>query len=91
MPAKTALILPNRFVSIAGWASEQRADDKTPYWRTLKANGVLNEKYPAGVEAQKAKLEQVGHTILQKGRTNIRYVVKDYEQFLFDLEAEECE
>jgi len=79
------------FISIAAWASEQRADDKTPYWRTLKANGVLNEKYPGGVEAQKTKLEQEGHTILQKGRTNIRYVVKDYEQFLYNLEAEECE
>jgi len=24
------------FVSIAAWASYQRADDKTPFWRTLK-------------------------------------------------------
>jgi hypothetical protein len=37
------------FVSIAAWASEQRTEDKTPYWRTLKANGELNEKYPGGV------------------------------------------
>lgn len=29
------------FVSIAAWASEQRDDDKIPYWRTLKANGEL--------------------------------------------------
>ena len=27
------------FVSIAAWASYQRTDDETPYWRTLKANG----------------------------------------------------
>ncbi len=26
------------FVSIAAWASHQRPDDKTPYWRTLKAD-----------------------------------------------------
>ena len=84
----TEPITAGLFVSIAAWASEQRADDKTPYWRTLKANGALNEKYPGGVQVQKARLEQEGHTILQKGRTNIRYVVKDYEQVLYDLEAE---
>ena len=32
------------FVSIVAWASFQRASDKTPYWRTLKANGELNPK-----------------------------------------------
>lgn len=74
------------FVSIAAWASEQRTADKTPYWRTLKANGELNEKYPGGIEAQKEKLEAEGHTIIQKGRKNIRYYVKDYEQFLFDFD-----
>ena len=73
------------FVSIVAWASHQRREDKTPYWRTLKANGELNAKYPGGIEAQKAKLEAEGHVILQKGRKNIRYVVKDYESALFDL------
>lgn len=73
------------FVSIAAWASYQRASDETPYWRTLKAKGELNAKYPGGVEAQKEKLEAEGHVIIQKGRKNIRYYVKDYEKFLFDL------
>ena len=79
------------FVSIAAWASYQRSKDKTPYWRTLKANGDLNAKYPGGIEAQKKKLEQKekleaeGHTIIQKGRTNIKYFVNDYEKTLFEL------
>lgn len=73
------------FVSIAAWASYQRSGDETPYWRTLKANGELNAKYPGGVEAQKERLEKEGHTILQRGRTNIRYYVKDYEKALFSL------
>ena len=29
-----------------------------PYWRTLKADGSLNEKYPGGAEAQKNLLEK---------------------------------
>ena len=73
------------FVSIVAWASEQRTEDKTPYWRTLKAKGELNAKYPGGIEAQKEKLEAEGHTIIQKGRKNIRYYVEDYEKALFDL------
>lgn len=74
------------FISIAAWASYQRTQDKTPCWRTLKANGELNAKYPGGVEAQRALLEAEGHTVIQKGRTNIRYFVKDYEKALFVLE-----
>lgn len=73
------------FVSIAAWASFQRSQNETPYWRTLKANGELNEKYPGGVQAQKEKLEAEGLTVIQKGRINIRYYVKDFEKYLFDL------
>ncbi len=86
------------FVSIAAWASEQRKaasvearqngaldDAETPYWRTLKANGELNPKYPGGVEAQRQRLEAEGHCVLQRGRTHVRYYVKDYEKALFEL------
>lgn len=76
------------FVSIAAWASEQRQADPTPWWRTLKANGELNPKYPGGIEAQRARLEAEGHTVLQKGRKNIRYYVKDHEAFLFEPDPE---
>lgn len=74
------------FVSIAAWASYQRLDDETPYWRTLKANGELNAKYPGGVESQREKLESEGHVIIQKGRKNLKYYVKDYEKVLFSLD-----
>ena len=71
------------FVSIAAWASFQRQADETPYWRTLKANGELNPKYPGGVQAQRQKLEAEGHTIVARGRTNIRYFVQGYENKLW--------
>lgn len=74
------------FVSIAAWASEQREEGKTPWWRTLKAGGELNPKYPGGIEAQKEKLEAEGHTIVRRGRTNFRYFVEGYEQALFAIE-----
>ena len=73
------------FVSIAAWASFQRDTDKTPYWRTLRAGGELNPKYPGGIEEQKKLLEAEGHTVIARGRKNIRYYVQDYEDKLFDL------
>lgn len=79
------------FVTIAAWASEQRCENQTPYWRTLKAGGELNVKYPGGVEAQKEKLESEGHIIVTKGRKNLRYFVKDYEQSCFRLLQEQAE
>ena len=73
------------FVSIAAWASHQRSEDKIPYWRTLKAGGELNPKYPGGVESQRARLEAEGHTVVQRGRKNLRYYVQDYEKALAEL------
>ena len=35
------------------------------------------------------KLEAEGHTIVERGRKNLRYYVQDYEQALFDLEGDE--
>jgi hypothetical protein len=71
------------FVNIAALASEERGGkDPTPYHRTLKKDGELNEKYPDGFDGHKALLEMEGHTVIQKGK---RYFVKDYEQKLFVL------
>ena len=51
----------------------------TPYWRTLKSGGVINEKYPGGIDKQKILLELEGHTVVQKGK---KFVVKDFEKSL---------
>lgn len=73
------------FISIVAWASLQRTENKTPYWRTLKSNGELNSKYPGGIEAQKEKLEAEGHTVICRGQKTKHYFVKDYESSLFEL------
>ena len=74
------------FVNIVAWASYQRDEDITPYWRTLKSDGELNVKYPEGKELQKRLLEEEGHTIISKGTKNIKYYVKDFENSLIELE-----
>ena len=73
------------FVSIAAWASWQRSGDETPWWRTLKANGELNPKYPGGTALQRQKLEAEGHVIVERGRTNRRLYVQDHGQALWPL------
>ncbi|MDH5461627.1 MAG: MGMT family protein [Candidatus Bathyarchaeota archaeon] len=69
----------------ANAAEEQRQKgekDITPYWRTLKTGGVINPKYPGGVEAQKNLLEKEGHEVVQIGK---KYVVVDFEKSLAKL------
>ena len=71
------------FAWIAANAAEEQREtgekDITPYWRVLKTGGVINEKYPCGVDAQKKLLEKEGHRVVQKGK---KYVVADYEKSL---------
>ena len=73
------------FVNICAWASYQRNEDITPYWRTLKSDGELNVKYPESIELQKRLLEEEGHVIISKGTKNIKYYVKDFENSLMEL------
>jgi len=70
------------FARIAAGAAEEQKNkrkDITPYWRTLKAEGEINEKYPGGVEGQRRLLEKEGHTVLRKGK---KYVVTNYQKAL---------
>ena len=73
------------FAWIAAHAAEEDAqsgaESITPYWRTLKTGGVLNEKYPGGAEKQKERLEAEGHTVVKKGK---RYVVRNFESSLVE-------
>jgi len=66
----------------AGAAAEDEADGRkriTPYWRTLKAGGELNPKYPGGIEGQRTRLEAEGHTIVARGK---RFFVAEHERSL---------
>jgi len=60
------------FAWIAAHAAEEEKaagkKDITPWWRTLKGDSELNEKYPGGIENQKKLLEKEGHKIIQKGK-----------------------
>ena len=58
--------------------------DITSYWRVIRDDGGLNEKFPGGVAAQAAHLTEEGHTIEPaKGKKPPR--VKDFEKSLVEL------
>ena len=73
------------FAWVAAHAAEESAAEGkkniTPYWRTLKSKGELNEKYPGGVEAQAVHLREEGHTI-EPGKGKKPPKVKDFERVL---------
>lgn len=82
------------FINIAAHAAVERAEkgtipgtrpiiDETPYWRVLKKDGELNEKYPGGIEGHQMLLEAEGHTVIRKGKS---YFVQDYQEKAYELE-----
>jgi len=73
------------FAWVAAHAAEEESEQGkkriTPYWRTLKSGGELNEKYPGGVKAQAAHLRKEG-LIIELGKSKRPPKVKDFEKHL---------
>jgi len=73
------------FVRIAAETAEEDLQNGkkriTPYWRVVKDDGGLNEKFPGGAKAQSRRLKEEGHTITSaKGKKPPK--VKDFERSL---------
>lgn len=67
----------------AAAAAEMQAQGRkrvTPYWRTLKAGGELNPKYPGGVLAHRKLLQAEGFAVVKKGKN--KYIVSNYQRFI---------
>jgi len=76
------------FVGIAARAAEEMEEegkkDITPYWRTLKEGGKLNEKYPGGIMAQAKHLEAEGFTVVP-GKGKQPPHIAGYEKYLCEV------
>jgi hypothetical protein len=76
------------FVRIAAEAAEEdRSAGKkqiTPYWRVVRDDGSLNEKFPGGPTAQAARLRREGHK-LERARGKKPPKVKDFIKRLMKL------
>ena len=72
---------------VAEAAEEDRRDGKkrvTPYWRVIRDDGSLNEKFPGGVKAQARRLKEEGHSI-SPGQRNRPPKLQDFEKSLMRL------
>jgi alkylated DNA nucleotide flippase Atl1 len=74
------------FITIAANAAKEDMDNGkknvTPYWRTLKMEGVLNDKYPGGIEVQRKFLEKEGFKIITKGKTHF---VNNFKEYIINM------
>lgn len=68
-------------------AEEKRAEGKkeiTPWWRVLRPDGSLNEKFPGGVKAQ-AKYLKTESFKIQPSKDKKPPKVKEFEKYLMRL------
>lgn len=76
------------FVRIAAETAEEDLrmgrGEITPYWRVVRDDGSLNEKFPSSVDAQAAHLRQEGHTI-EPGKGKKPPKAKDFDKALVEL------
>ena len=84
----TCPITTGIFVRIAAEAAEEdlRNGKKqiTPYWRVIKGDGRLNEKFPGSGKVQAKRLKEEGHCI-QSSEGKKPPQVKDFERYLQKL------
>ena len=76
------------FVRIVSETAEEdlRSGKKrvTPYWRVVRDDGSLNEKFPGGVAGQSTRLREEGHAI-EPGKGKKAPKVTDFEKSLAKL------
>lgn len=76
------------FITLAAKAAQEMEAEGikgiTPFWRVLKKDGELNQKFPAFPDKQRALLEVEGFAVVQKRK---RYFVEDYQDRLFNFEG----
>ena len=84
----TCPITTGIFVHIVAEAAEENLREGkkqiTPYWRVIKADGSLNEKFPGGTKGQTEHLRAEGH-IVMPGEGKKPPKVKDFEKSLQKL------
>ena len=64
---RTCPLCTGIFLNIVAGAAEEGSGDPesmTPYWRVVRENGALIEKFPAGIERQAALLSAEGHGVI---------------------------
>ena len=74
------------FLRIAAETAEEDrvagAKKVTPYWRVIKFDGTLYEKFPGGIQAQARHLAEEGHVIEVSGKSGRNMRVVNFDRRL---------
>lgn len=69
----TCPVTTGLFLNIVARAAEEQlmmgAKRVTPWWRVIRNDGTLNEKFPGGIEEHEKRLAEEGHNFEQRGKT----------------------
>lgn len=74
--------------TVARAAAEQEmmgAKRVAPWWRVIRSDGTLNEKFPGGLAEHEKRLKAEGHKTAKRGKTKLEVV--NYEKRLAKLQA----
>jgi alkylated DNA nucleotide flippase Atl1 len=83
-PVTTGLFLG----TVARAAAEQEmmgAKHVTPWWRVVRNDGTLNEKFPGGLAEHEKRLASEGHSFEPKGKAKRK--VRDFEKQIAVFQA----
>jgi len=83
--AVTCPLTTGIFINICSRAAEEfdgLGRERIAWWRTVKKDGLLNEKAPGGVKAHYALLENEGHSFAPKGKSNWRVSNLEHVRYL---------
>lgn len=71
-----------KYIALAAEEERKMKDNITPYWRVLRPDGTLNQKFPMSLENQIKILESEGHIIEYVKRKKLPKVVNFEDSLL---------
>ena len=74
-----------KFIALTSEFEQSEGKRHTAYWRVLKPDGKINEKFPGGFEKQIRYLEAEGHDIEMVGKRKKVPRVRNFESKLLIL------
>jgi hypothetical protein len=79
----TCPVTTGLFLNIVARAAEEQvmmgAKRVTPWWRVIRNDGTLNEKFPGGIAEHEKRLAAEGHRFEKRGKTKRAVVVHTHK------------
>ena len=80
-PMTTGIFL--KIVAFAAEENRELGNPVTPYWRVVKDDGKLNDKFPEGVTLHGELLESEGHKLITNKSGKARFL-EEIDEFSFE-------